>query len=72
MDLSSFARLEKKIEELLERLKELGSENAELRGRLEEKEIEVNELNELLSAQDAERDQVKDRVEQLLAKLDTL
>ena len=72
MDLSAFNRLEEKIEELLERLNALGEENALIRSRLEEKDKEVAELQELLEAQDTERDQVRNRVEQLLAKLDTL
>jgi predicted nuclease with TOPRIM domain len=72
MELSAFNRLEKKIEELLGRLAELGGENKELRGRLEGKEKELAEMNERLTAGEAERDQVRARVEQLLAKLETL
>ncbi|MEW5911453.1 MAG: cell division protein ZapB [Thermodesulfobacteriota bacterium] len=72
MDLSTFKTLETKIEELLNRLKALKQENDEVRGRLEEKEREVAELTQLLSVQDAERDQVRERVEGLLAKLESL
>jgi len=72
MDLSAFNRLEKKVEELLERLAELSGENAQLRGRLKEQDKELAELNQRLASGEAERDQVRQRVEQLLAKLDTL
>lgn len=72
MDLSTFKILETKIEELLDRLRTLKQENSDIRGQLEEKEREVAELNQMLSAQDAERDQVRQRVEGLLAKLETL
>ncbi|MCB2228538.1 MAG: cell division protein ZapB [Desulfarculaceae bacterium] len=72
MDLNTFNLLEKKIEELLGRLSELSGENGELRGRLEEKDKELAEMNQLLAEGDAERDQVRKRVEQLLAKLETL
>lgn len=72
MDLSTFKTLETKIEELLNRLKALKQENDEVRRRLEEKEREVAELTQLLSVQDAERDQVRERVEGLLAKLESL
>ncbi len=72
MDLSTFNNLESKIEELLDRLRALKQENSEIRGGLAEKDREIAELNDLLSAQDEERDQVRARVEGLLAKLDTL
>ena len=72
MDISTFNNLESKIEELLDRLRALKQENGEIRGGLTEKDKEIAELNELLAAQDEERDQVRARVEGLLAKLDTL
>jgi uncharacterized coiled-coil DUF342 family protein len=72
MDLSTFNNLESKIEELLDRLRALKQENGEIRGGLTEKDKEIAELNELLAAQDEERDQVRARVEGLMAKLDTL
>ncbi|MFH1033790.1 MAG: cell division protein ZapB [Pseudomonadota bacterium] len=70
MEVAAFARLEAKIEELLNRLNSLKSENADLKGRLDEKEKEVNELGELMSAQDAERDEVRKRIESLVQKLE--
>ena len=70
MEVAAFARLEAKIEELLGRLTQLRSENAELKGRLEEKEKEVTELGELMTAQDAEREEVRKRIETLVQKLE--
>jgi len=70
MEVAAFARLETKIEELLGRLTAMRGENAELKGRLEEKEREVAELGELMSAQDAERDEVRKRIESLVEKLE--
>ncbi len=70
MEVAAFARLEAKIEELLGRLNSLKAENADLKGRLDEKEKEVNELGELMAAQDAEREDVRKRIENLVQKLE--
>ncbi len=70
MEVAAFARLEAKIEDLLNRLNSLKAENADLKGRLDEKEKEVNELGELMAAQDAERDEVRKRIESLVQKLE--
>ena len=70
MEVAAFARLEAKIEDLLNRLTALKTENAELKGRLDEKEKEVTELGELMAAQDAERDEVRKRIENLVQKLE--
>lgn len=70
MEVAAFARLEAKIEELLNRLNALKAENADLKGRLDEKEKEVNELGELMAAQDAEREDVRKRIESLVQKLE--
>jgi cell division protein ZapB len=70
MEVAAFARLEAKIEELLNRLTALTTENAGLKSRLDEKEKEVTELGELMAAQDAERDEVRKRIESLVEKLE--
>ncbi len=72
MDFSVFNQLEQRVEELLTRLKDVGQENAELRGRLEEKDRELAEMMELAGEAEAERNQIRQKVEQLLAKLETL
>ena len=70
MEVAAFARLEAKIEDLLNRLNSLKAENADLKGRLDEKEKEANELGELMAAQDAEREDVRKRIESLVLKLE--
>ncbi|MFZ5586781.1 MAG: cell division protein ZapB [Thermodesulfobacteriota bacterium] len=72
MELAVFSRLEAKIEEMLARLKALGEENDELRKRLADKDAEVAELGELLKTQDAERNEVRLRIESLVQKLESL
>jgi septal ring factor EnvC (AmiA/AmiB activator) len=72
MDLSVFNQLEQRVEELLARLRDVGQENAELRSRLEEKDRELSEMMELASEAEAERNQIRQKVEQLLGKLETL
>ncbi|MFH1057918.1 MAG: cell division protein ZapB [Pseudomonadota bacterium] len=72
MELAVFSRLEAKIEEMLARLKALGEENEELKKRLADKEGEVAEFNELLKTQDAERNEVRLRIESLVQKLESL
>jgi septal ring factor EnvC (AmiA/AmiB activator) len=72
MDLSVFNQLEQRVEELLARLRDVGQENADLRSRLEEKDRELSEMMELASEAEAERNQIRQKVEQLLGKLETL
>jgi cell division protein ZapB len=72
MDTSTFARLEQKIEELLGRLSALKSENVEMKSRLEAKDKELADLNELLSVQEAERNEVRQRIETLVNKLESI
>jgi len=72
MEITAFARLEQKIEELLGRLASFKSENAELKSRLEAKDKELADLNELLSVQEAERNEVRQRIETLVNKLESV
>ena len=73
-------RLEQKIDEILQRVANLKTENEQLKQQLVEatglkdvlqaKERELGELNELLAVQDAERAEIRAKVEALVAKLE--
>ncbi len=63
MEVSAFNRLEQKIEELLSRLVDLKEENADLRRALAERDQRLQEL-------EAERSQVRSRIEQLVQKIE--
>ena len=71
MEMSSFNRLEEKIEGFLARLNEYKEENARLRELLAEKERELGELHQKVDDQDQERNQVRQRIEQLVLKLES-
>ncbi len=70
MEVSGFNRLEQKLEELLDRLVSLKSENSSLREALAQKERELAELNQRAAAMEAERSQVRQRIESLVEKLE--
>ena len=80
VDNSVMARLEEKIEEIVQKVAALQRENADLKQQvyesqamlteLEAKDKELNDLNELLAVQDAERAEIRSRVEALVAKLE--
>ncbi len=71
MEINAFARLEQKVEELLGKVRALRTENAEMSSRLEAKDKELADLNELLSLQESERNEVRQRIEQLVEKLES-
>lgn len=71
MDIAAFARLEEKVDQLLGRLEELKGENARLKDALAEKDKEVAELDQLLKVQDGERNEVRQRIENLVRKLES-
>ena len=71
MEMSAFNRLEEKIEGFLARLNEYKEENAQLRELLAEKERELGELHQKVDNQDQERNQVRQRIEQLVLKLES-
>lgn len=71
MDIAAFARLEQKIDELLSCLEALRGENADLKNSLAEKESEVSELGQLLKVQEDERNEVRQRIEALVQKLES-
>lgn len=72
MEIAVFARLEQKVEALLERLAALKEENSELMKLYNEKDSEATELKRQLAAQEAEREQVRQRIENLVAKLEQI
>ncbi|MCB2188326.1 MAG: cell division protein ZapB [Deltaproteobacteria bacterium] len=72
MELSAFSRLEEKIDSLVRRMEELKAENQALRGDLEAKEKEAQELGELMAVLEAEREEVKSRIEGLVARLELI
>ncbi len=72
MALEHFERLETGVEQLLKHCEELRTENARLKGAIEAKGAEVEDLREKLKRLDREKVQVKEKVETLLTRLDGL
>ncbi len=68
----SFALIEKKISDLVQVVASLRKEKEILVGELSAKEGEVKELNRRLADLSRERGEVKDRVEKILSRLDTI
>lgn len=68
----SFALIEKKISDLVQVVASLRKEKEILAGELSAKEGEVKELNRRLAELSRERGEVKDRVEKILSRLDTI
>ena len=71
MEVSGFNRLEQKLEELLDRLVSLKRENSSLREALALKERELAELSQRTAGMEAAREQVRQRIESLVEKLET-
>ncbi len=66
-------QLESRIQQAAERMRELGEENATLREKVGALEKELAETQEgAASAWDAERDDIRTRVEALAGKLEAL
>lgn len=72
MALEHFERLETGVEQLLRHCEELRTENARLKGAIEAKGAEVEDLREKLKRLDREKVQVKEKVDSLLIRLDGL
>ncbi len=68
----SFALIEKKIADLVQVVTSLKKEKETLAGELALKDGEVKELNRKLADLARERGEVKDRVEKILSRLDTI
>lgn len=72
MELAAFQRLEDKIDKLLRRLESLKSENNNYKQQLAIRDGEVAELKGLVASRESEREQVRDRIEQLIGRLESL
>ncbi len=72
MALELFEVLEKKLEDLLSQYHNLQSENSTLMKMLEEQERALTETREALTKLNRERDIIRQRLDQLLHKLEAL
>lgn len=70
--LGGFARLEERILRLLEANSGIVAENKAMRGALADKDREIDELREKIDRLDNEKGAVKEKVDTLLARLDSL
>lgn len=68
----SFALIEKKINDLVQVVGSLKKENAALAAEVSRMEGETKELNKRISEMSRERGEVKDRVEKILSRLDSI
>jgi chromosome segregation ATPase len=68
----SFALIEKKITDLVQVVNALKKEKETLAGELARKDGEVRELTRKLADLSRERVEVKDRVDKILSRLDTI
>lgn len=68
----SFALIEKKIADLVQVVNALKKEKETLAGELARKDGEVRELTRKLADLSRERVEVKDRVDKILSRLDTI
>jgi predicted nuclease with TOPRIM domain len=67
---SNFERLEEKLTHLVEVLGQLQRENADLKSRVDSLEVENTQLKEEYQEAVGNREEAKNRIEQILAKLD--
>ena len=72
MALELFEVLERKLEQVLGQYQTLQNENATLMKMLEEQEKALSETREALGKMNKERDAVRQRIDQLLNKLEVL
>ena len=68
----SFALIEKKINDLVHVVAALKKEKAALSAEISRMEAEAKETNKKLSEMTRERGEVKDRVEKILTRLDSI
>ena len=68
--LSHFERLAQKVENLLAKYRELSETNKRLESLLREKEEEINSLRQAGLAREQERVQVRDKVDNIIARID--
>ena len=69
---ASFALIEKKITDLVQVVTVLKKEKEILAGEITRKDGEVKELTRKLAELSRERNDVKDRVDKILSRLDTI
>ena len=69
---ASFALIEKKIADLVQVVTALKKEKEAFAGELARKDREVRELTRKLAELSRERVEVKDRVDKILSRLDTI
>ncbi|MBI1910882.1 MAG: cell division protein ZapB [Deltaproteobacteria bacterium] len=72
MMIDNFERLEEGLSRLLTSYEGLKSENRDLKQSLDAKDQVIAELQEKVKKLDSERAKVKDKVDSLLGKLDSL
>ena len=72
MPLESFQMLEESLKRLLASVESLKAENSEIKDALRLKDLEIKGLKDRLRKLDREKGVVKERVDQLLKKLDVL
>ncbi len=72
MAIELFEVLERKLEQVLGQYQTLQNENATLMKMLEEQEKALTETREALGKMNKERDAVRQRIDQLLNKLEVL
>lgn len=68
----SFALIEKRIGDLVQVVQRLKKENEALAGEVAQKDAEVKELARKVADLSRERGEVKDRVEKILSRLETV
>lgn len=68
----SFALIEKKISDLVGIVTALKAENAELSAKLGQSKAEAKELARKIAELTNERNEVRDRVEKVLSRLETI
>jgi peptidoglycan hydrolase CwlO-like protein len=69
---SSFSVIEKKISDLAGLVVALKKEKTSLAARLEQKEAEVKELTKKIAGLTSERDQIRGKVETILARIESI
>jgi len=72
MEIEVLKQLDDRIQASLNRIQQLQRENEQLALRLAESEQRFNEVNASLREQEAARDQIKTRIEGILARFDGL
>ena len=70
MELEKFELLGRKIDALLARVEELTREKSDLTRLLEKRDEEILNLSDRISVFEQERDQIRNRVDDLLGRID--